>query len=192
MSTMEELMAQVRGEGQSITKQASQTSDDDYAVELLGSLKNRVEEDATTSRIVKHASVAASVFTKEAAENFKKAIDTDEFRTKLAYDVASIIMNKLALDTQVGVIPDAVANENPVAPQTNPMDQQTAHADPARPAVVAAAGNATSKLLAQKVLVSDQTEGGTISNDEVAKQAAAQGVDESVLEMLADRYMDVV
>jgi hypothetical protein len=192
MSTMEELMAEVRGEATPMRKQASQNNNErDTTLEILGSLQNRVEEDVTTSRLMKHASVAASVFTKTAADNFKAAVNTDDFAIKVASITAQIIMNKLAIDTQTGVIPDSVADHNPV-PEENPQNAQVAHTNPPLPKEVAEAGNVVSNLLAKKVLVSDQGQGATVSNDEVAKQARANGIDEAVLEMMAEQFVDII
>lgn len=189
--TMEEILASIKEDGAPMQKEAASTDQRDATLELLGSLKNRVEEDVTTSRLMKHAQVAASVFTKTAADNFKAAIDTDDFAVKVASITAQIIMNKLAIDTQTGVIPDAVADNDPM-PTEDPRNSQMLHSDPALPKEVAQAGNVVADLLKKKILVSDSTEGAAVSNDEVAKQAHARGVDPAVLDMLAEQYVDII
>lgn len=98
-TTIQSLLADLRKEEQVVEKTASAKVAGDGMVELIDGLKKRMVEDVSTERLVKNASLAGEKFAAEAVKKFKDTLNTDAFADKVAEKVASIILEKLAIET---------------------------------------------------------------------------------------------
>jgi len=173
----------------SLEKTAAANIENDETIDLLGMMSDRVEEDALTTRLVKHASAASDVFAARAAESINAQINTDE----LAIKVASLVIDafeKMAVETSTEVIGDEVAANTPVE-AVNPTEAVIKGSTKPTPPEVLNLHKMTEELLAKRDLQKGKTSGPAVDNQEPVKQASdlmaeSQGYSSEQMEAIAD------
>lgn len=167
-TSIQSLLENLRKEESAVAEKtaAVKTAGDGGMVELIDGLRKRMVEDVSTERLVKNASLAGEKFAEEAVKKFKDTLNTEAFATKVAEKVASLILEKLAVETSEATV---TTYSEPVA-LTNAMtsvEEESKKKDPKHQAADAK----KDELVNRETIVGADAEGAkTASDSDILKQ----------------------
>lgn len=182
--TLEQLIADMNDDN-SVDKPGLEkvAQGEDMTHQLLNTLKGKVEEDMKDSVLEKKASKAATVFGDLATQKIASAMDSalekmasDEYIEKIAERVVSMLIEKLAVETNSNVVNDFSDPAPKVDPQTS-IEAESKKVGPE----VGKAQAAKEKLLNRKVV-----EGVSASGAQGEKVAMDEELVQKIMAALAD------